>query len=253
MESTDFSYNGISSSTMKLKMINFNTSFVETPLWGESEIQETRTSEKLKSYFYKINRQPIEFTASFVLVDINGQPAEWTAAERKRIASYFIVNGYKEFITNDDITKKYYAICKNPGVINLISGKGYIELNFQTNSPFAWTEEYTNTYDFSSSPGINYISYENKSNIGGFFYPKLEVDLTSSITAFNIINVSNGNKTMSFTGLLDGEKISIVNENKIILSETALSYPFSKFNGIWIELVQGFNNLGIEGRGIYTM
>ena len=253
MESQYFIYDGKTSTEMGLYNVRINHSgFVETPLWGQTNIQEDTSRKRLTSYFYGVTREPIKFTVQFMLADENMQPKIWTPEERNRIAKWLVPNVYKKFQTYDDLSKQYYAMITNEVNLNLIGTKGYVELTFVTNSPFAWTEVYDDTFDLSDNITTRIIELENKSNVLAQYRPKLvEIELVNGETSVQLKNLTNGNKIMKFEGLTANETISIDCENEIMKSNLFGNNPFSKFNrGIkryWLDLISGVNQIEVTG------
>jgi len=250
MQSPYFIYDGIKSTDMGLYIVRIGQSnnFVEVPYWGGANIEEERHYKKITPYFYRVNREPIEFTVQFILAYNNMRIKDWTPQERNKIAKWLIQDTYKEFQTSDDLSKYYYAICTSPANLNLMGNQGYIELTFQTNSPYAWSPIYVEEYDLSDNEESTVIELENRSNVLDYYYPKLEIELKDDATDIALKNLSDGGRIFSFTGLYENETVSIDNENKLILSNNPLSNPFSKFNRNWFRLVYGVNYIEVTGK-----
>lgn len=252
MESMYFIFDGVKSSDMDLYIMRIEHSgFVETPYWGETNVHEEKSRKRLTPYFYGIDREPIEFTVQFVLVDKHMQPKKWTPQERYKIANWLIHDTYKEFQTSDDLGKRYNAIVVSNTDLNLINTEGYIEVTFRTNSPFAWSPIYIDSFDLSNNTTTQIIQLENKSNVLKYYNPKIEIELVGDTTSFQLKNLSNNGMTMKFESLLPNEIISIDCENRIIKSNLFGSNPFSKFNidmkRYWMDLVYGVNRIEVQG------
>lgn len=256
MESQYFIYDGKTSTEMNLYNVRINHSgFVETPLWGGVNIQEDTSRRRLTSYFYGVTREPIEFKVEFALADEHFTPKEWTPEERYKIAKWLVPNGYKEFQTNDDLSKRYYAMITNDVNLNLVNTRGYIELTFRTNSPFAWTEIEDEVFDLSDNATTTTIQLENKSNVLEQYRPMLvEIELVGGEINVQLKNLTNDNKIMKFEGLTANETVSIDCENEIMKSNLFGNNPFAQFNkGIkryWLDLASGINNIEVTGKCI---
>lgn len=230
--------------------------FVEVPYWGNTSVSEKKINNRLTPYFYSASREPIEFKVQFALVDEHNNPVEWTSEERNRIARWLVHDEYKEFQTADDLGKRYFVICTNAVNLNLINTRGYIELNFKTNSPYAWSPVYIDKFDLSNNGSTTIIELENKSNVVKEFNPLIEIELVNGETNVELKNLSNGGKTMKFEGLRPNEIVSIDTQNKIIKSNIQNSNPFSKFNTgaynkrYWLDLVYGINQVSVSGKCI---
>lgn len=252
MESLHFIYDGKTSDEMGLYIMRIDSSggFVEVPFWGEAEIEEERYHNKLTPYYFSISYEPIEFTVQFVLADKYMQPKKWTPQERYKIGEWLAPNGYKPFQTSDDLGKIYYAMCVSPVNLHLLNTKGYIEVTFRTNSPFAWTTPIADTINLSDNTSTRIIELENRSNVLKYYYPQLEIELVNNETNVSLRNLSDGGRVFSFEELLPNEIVSVDNKNKLILSNNPLSNPFKKFNRNWFRLVKGINRIEITGQCI---
>lgn len=253
MESTHFIFDGIKSSDMDLQIMRIEHSgFIETPYLSSANIHENKSRKRLTPYFYGIDRDPIEFTVQFVLVDKYGNPKKWSPQERYKIAKWLIHDTYKSFQTSDDLGKYYYVLAISNTDLNLINNEGYIEITFRCNSPYAWSPIYISEFNLSDNETSTIIELENRSNILKTYNPKIEIELVGDTTGFQLKNLSNGGKIMKFEGLNKGEIISIDCENRIIKSNLIDSNPFAKFNKnmdyrYWCDLVFGVNSIEITG------
>ena len=253
MESMYFIFDGVKSSDMGLQIMRIDQGdgFIETPYWGSANINEQTSGKKISPHFYGVDREPISFLLQFVLVDEYMQPMEWTPQERFKIAKWLLHDTYKEFQTSDDLGKRYFALAESQTDLHLINTQGYIEIEFRTNSPYAWSPVYIDNFDLSDNINTQIIEIENKSNVLKHYNPIIEIELIGDATAIQLTNMSNGGKTMKFEGLDSGEIVSIDCENKIIKSSIFGSNPFSKFNvdgkRYWMDLVYGVNQIEITG------
>jgi len=252
MESQYFIFDGIQSQEMGLQIMRIDHSgFIEVPYISGANIHESTSRKRIKPYFYGVTREILEFTVQFVLVDRYGNPKEWTPQERYRIGKWLFHNEYKEFISSDDLGKRYYCIAISDTDLNLINSQGYIEVKFRCNSPYAFSPVYVNKYDLSSNNTTQTIILENMSNVVKFYNPLIQVELVNGATSFQLKNLSNGGKIMKFESLLPNEIISIDCQNRIIKSNIPESNPFAKFNigmkRYWMDLVYGQNLIQVEG------
>lgn len=255
MESLFFIFDGKKSSDMGLYSVRIGgDSFVRMPIVGSTSIDEEQTKKRLMPNFYGVTREPIQFTLQFALADKHIQPKDWSPQKIYEIAKWLIHDTYKEFQTADDLGKRYYAICVDDTDLYVTNSKGYIELTFRTNSPFAWSPIYIEEFDLSSNIGTSIIELENRSNVLKYYNPKIEIELIGDTTDIQIKNLSNGGQVMKFENLTKGEIISIDCENRIIKSNLFDSNPFAKFNvgmqRYWCDLVFGVNQIQVEGRCI---
>jgi len=245
LESTDFIFNNIESKNMGVYIVNLKSGMVESPFLPKSTISEKITKNNYKPYFQKITRAPLEFK-----ITISPLAEKWTPTLKQNIGKWLSTDFYKEFQTYDDLNKYYYAICTDVSDLTTTDERGYIDLTFRTNSPYAYTERKSVITDLSTNTGTTNIIVDNKSNIGINYYPKIEMILEDTDTAFKIENLTNGSE-QEFFGLYGGETISVDNHRKIIATDVVGAYRLSSdyFNGSWLELSEGENTLRITGKG----
>lgn len=223
--------------------------FVETPLWGARDVTEQdRLPSRITSYNYGVTKEPIQFTVQLALLDKHNNPREWTSTERFEISRWLLHDTYKEFQISDDLGKVYYAMCTEESNLHLMSGKGYMEVTFKTNSPYAWTRPYIDSFDLSRNESKQIITIANRSNVAKQYLPMVEVELVEG-TEFTLKNLSNKGKEFKFTDLKAGEIVSVDNENRMVYSSRNINInPFKNFNRGWLELVYGDNQIEVEGK-----
>lgn len=247
MESQYFIFDNINSTDMGLHIVRMDTGFVESPYWGGQDIIEDRIPKRDTPYFYGVNRQPMEFTLQFSLLN-----EEFTPQRRNELARWLLQDVYKPFQTCDDLGKIYYVLCTNPNTLFLKNTRGYFELVFRVNSFSAFTPIYIQNFDLSDNNTTEIIQLANLSNIQKRYYPKFEVQLVGDTTSFSLKNLSNGGLVTAFSKLQKGEIISVDNKNKWIISNLPLAYRYQNFNKNWFYLVEGMNNIEVSGAIIAT-
>ena len=249
MESMYFIFDGVKSSDMDLYIMQIDHSgFIETPYIGSTDIKEEKIHNKTTPYFYGVDRENLEFTVQFVLMDKYGNPKKWTPQDRNKIARWLIHDEYKEFISSDDLGKRYMVIATSDSNLNLINTQGYVEVTFRCNSPYAWSPVYINSFDLSNNTTSTIIELENMGNVIKRYRPKLEIQMMGD-TSVTLTNLSDGGREFKLFDLRTDEIISIDNENEIILSNYPVNInPLANFNRNWLELVFGVNQIKVIGR-----
>lgn len=242
MENTSFIFNGIKSSDMGLHIVRVGQSgVVDTPFFGGQDIHSESIGRQGARFSYGTEMRPIEFTFLVSLLD-----DEWTPQRRKRIGEWLIGSTYKPFQTSDDMGKYYYAICTEFPHISVTSGKGYGEITFTTNAPYAWTSQKLDLFDLSNNPNKKIIEINNYGNVFDYYEPKIEIELVSGLS-FKLTNLTDGGRSFAFNNLLSGETVSVDNQNKFIESSTPLAYRYKDFNKNWLRLAKGLNRIEVEG------
>ncbi len=243
IESQHFIFDGISSAEMGLSIIRLDTDFVESPYLANKSIIEEQIFRRNMPFFYGVEQSPLEFKLKLSLLD-----EEWTQKKRYEIARWLFHDTYKSFQTGDDLGKFYYVICVDQGNLYTVGKKGYVELTFRNNAPFAWAPPYIDHYNLSYNTTKEIIQIANKSNINEYYYPDVEFQLIGKSTGISLKNLSDCGRIFSFNGLQTGEIISIDNKNKYIISDNPLVYRFANFNKNWFRLVYGVNQIEVTGK-----
>ncbi len=255
MESQFFIYDGIKSSDMDLHIMQINHSgFIETPYTSSVDIKQKKVAKRHTPYFFGVERDNIEFTVQLVLMDKYNQPRKWTPQDRYKIAKWLFHDEYKEFISSDDLGKRYFCIATSDSDLNLINSQGYMEVTFTCNSPFAFSPTYIEFFDLTGNTTSTIIEIENRSNIIKRYRPKLEIEYPnivgfSETTDIILRNLSDGGREFKLTDVKKGEIYSFDNENRIIKSSRVTNLnPLTHFNRNWLELVYGVNQIKITGK-----
>ena len=255
MESQFFIYDGIKSSDMDLHIMRIDHSgFIETPYTGSVDIKQEKVAKKHTPYFFGVERDNIEFTVQLVLMDKYNQPRKWSSQERYKIAKWLFHDEYKEFISSDDIGKRYFCIATSDSNLNLINTQGFLEVTFTCNAPYGFSPVYVESFDLTGNTTSTIIEIENKSNILTRYYPKLEIEYPSMTgfadsTNVTLKNLSDGGREFKLTDVKKGETYSFDNENRIIKSSRQVNLnPLTHFNRNWLNLVYGVNQIEVSGK-----
>lgn len=244
MESTQFIFDNQESRDMGLSIVRMSGGMVESPFLSKSSIKEKKAIHNYKPYFQGVEKHNLEFN-----ITVSPLENKWTPEFKRKIGKWLGQNSYKEFQTYDDLGKYYYAKCVNAANLNTVDERGYLELTFRTNSPYAYSPVHIVSYNLLSNPveGTT-INVVNESNIDDYFYPKIEFILDGTETDFSITNLSDNNRLFEFTELTGGETVSIDNYRQIILSDIPEEYRLKYFNKNWLRLLYGENSLLVKGK-----
>jgi len=242
-----FSYNGVDSSTFGLKIGSINNSGVSESMGSTSvNIKEVKPFRKQYPYFYGLERVPV---LSF---DVEAFSEDDIDEDFLKIIErdYFSSKSYQPlYIHQDDMMNVFYmAILSEPRVFAVGNLPRGIRFTVRCNAPFGWYQEKTTTYNFSPPLTDEAISFFNGSDdSGSYLYPKSLV-ITMSATSGNvsIVNTSDSDREVSFTGLSSNEVLTINCELQTISSSTALN-RLSLSNKKFLRLVPGINNMEVTG------
>ena len=113
-------------------------------------------------------------------------------------------------------------------------------------SPYAYM--YPHEYQYTLNGTAKSITFFNESSINGYYRPIIEYS-TSSGGNLEIINNTDNGRIFKFTGLSSAsQQITIDNENCVITS-SADTNIYDKFNYNFFRLKRGYNQLQITGNG----
>lgn len=243
--STDFTYNGISSTDMHLLVSNVNNSgLLEVPFGVSQSINEEKIKGRLIPYKYGINREPLSFTVTLCLED----NYKWDDDFRKSVVQWLFQEDYAPFISDDHPDIVYY--CIPTGDVKRYDNwlqQGYTTITFRCDAPWGWSyPQAVADYDFSDLTTPQTIQLANDSNIVKYYYPEVQIEVTSSMTV-TLKNITDAGREFTFTGLQVGERVYINNAmQEIVSSLTPVTYRLGNFNKNWLRLVPGVNYIEIE-------
>lgn len=249
--SSGCSYNGVHCSEIGLVLVSTNTTSGggSNSLYQENflaprqivEIEIKRRKWQRTPYFQHILRTPIEFDLVFWFN--NG----WTNEMIRTVGRWLDQEYYKPMVFDDKIDTVFYALPNGqPTITHDGYGSGYVTIHMRCNSPYAFSPVYTSDlYDLSNnSANGTVIQIEN----GGDLSVLPEISLVKvGAGDVHIFNQTDGNLDFGFTGLSDQEDLYISNEKETIITNLPNTYRYSNFNGNFLEVVRGVNNLLITG------
>lgn len=250
---TDFTYNGIHSSTYGVSIVKTSGGLIGTPMAGGKNISEEYIGYRDKPFFYKTDMQPMQFSITFSIVDVDS----WDMSTRKSVFEWlYSPRIYADFKSDDDYddveevyNKLYKIIFTSPLEFNTSDlTNGYFTLTAQS-FPFAFTEVVTQNETISSSPTV--VNINNPTNVrlydnNFYYYPKLYIDLTGASTSIRIVNTSDSNREFELTNLELLEELYVDNELKVINTDEPNTNRINDLtNKQWFRLVQGDNILNV--------
>jgi len=248
MISTNFTYDGISGSSMGIYLIRTSSGLFDFPYVPSRNISEDYPKNAISPYFYNAQIQPQTLKLTFSAL-------EETIDENlfKEIAKWMFQSKFKSFISEDSADKIYYLMAVNEIKPKINANKqGYFEVDFRSKFPYALTRSATPTFDLTDNETTTTIEIDNKCDVFEYFYPEFSFEISEASTpTFSLTNLSDNNRTTSFSDLLNGEIITIDNQKQIIVSSNNI-YRFNNFNKNWFRLVQGTNKIQVQGKGILS-
>lgn len=251
---TGFIIDGVSSASLGIDdsvVLVRNSAEISMPWIGSKSIIETKAISIDVPYFHGTSKEPLAFSLMFAVSN-----DAYTHDTLLTLGEIFGKDNYVSFQTLDDLDKTYYVIPS--GEISLITYgqyKGWFEIKFRTNAPYAWTTASTPTV--SATPSLQY-AITNTSNVMDSkyreirYYPKVTIVLSGGATGMTITNVTNGSLETTLTGLTADSTVTIDNKLKLVTDSNG-DNQFSKFNKVWLYLVEGENVLEFSDNATVTI
>lgn len=237
-----FSFNGVNSSTYGLYIVRTNSGLTQ----GQFGINRTILKDVIKTspnpIFYGIKKEPFTFKLQLALIGVT-----WTETLQKQITKWLFVNDYKSFISDDYPSINFYCMPIGNSerfFTGIAENQGYFELEFECNAPWGYISSTPSFILNSATPLPTTITIENQSNTNEYVLPELTFTVTDA-TSISIVNLSDSNRTTTFTGLTIGETIYINSRTKEITSNTGL-YRYSNSNKIFPRLISETNQIQIN-------
>jgi phage-related protein len=239
----NFSYDGISTTAFGLMVVRVGeTGMKERPFGVSRNIVEEKIRGKNSPYFYGIEEDPLQFDITL------GKEGVWTDDFKKSVVKWLFKNDYKPLISDDNTGIIYYCMAVGtPKFYDNSKGEGYITLTMRCDSPYAWSLPTTEDYDLSTNTGGQIILLNNTSNIVEYYYPEVEITLMEG-TDFSLDNLNDTSNAFAFTDLVAGEVIYVNNQRKQIITNQPGLFRYDNFNKNWLKLVQGVNQIQVNGK-----
>lgn len=248
----NFSFDNRDSTEFPIYIVHMESGMVNSEISGSRSLVYDKISYKDSIYFYGTTTDTMKFS-----ITITPLERYWTEQLKFDLFKWLGGRTPKAFRTCDFLGKMCYCICTNAFVLTTNSTKeghqGYIDLEFEATTPYWLTEPEISTFDLSTITSHTTIILQNKSNVMNpkyndyIFEPEMWIDLKDNNTGISIVNISDGGRTFSFTGLSELEQLYINNDKKQIISSTN-NFRFSKFNKNWFRLTYGENQLLVSGK-----
>lgn len=243
---TYFTYNGTSSSTYGLQIVDFDDSAVQETEAFSPTLSLLKAPGSLRFFHGGIEYDSAP-TCEFSAVSAT----EFDSSARKTIMSWLV--GKKEFkalsfTDGDNSGYTYYCVFTSIKTI-WVRGRCYgFRLTAQFDSPFA---RGTPTTVQSTGSGTRTVTINNLSDIADdYTYPIVQFTGGS----VDIVNTTDDNQRhFTFSGLTSAEQITVDNEVRIISSSIGGEKLSNFTSKKWLRLRKGNNTLQITASGTVTI
>lgn len=243
MDTRFFEFDGIKSSDMGVHIVRVGGGRGSVPLWGDTAVTPKTSAKRIYTDSYSVERSPLEISFTITLMDNQGRLKEWTRESKAMLSEWLVQDTFKELRLGHDVNKVYYAMLTNADPISTGNRDGYINITFTTNSPYAWSDIFYESWDTSVH---KIIEIDAMHNVGDkYYYPEIEV-----VASSNVITIINHTESERKTIVKDrdvGENLYMDGQNKEIKSGTPLKVTFPHFNRNWFRLLRGYNKIEVQG------
>lgn len=238
-----FHYAGYDSEDFGAIQASFNSGLFEETVVSNRNIIETRIRGQAKSYLHGIEQDPIEFELNVTLSEKNSDD------EIDNAIKWLKQDKYQPFYVIGS-TKRKIIYCMPSGEIKLSHnglGQGVLTMTMHSNSFLMYSPiNSSQNYDLSANPSTGTVI--QLGNSGDIEMKPIITIVTSSAGDIRIVNESNGNDELSFTGLANAETITIDCEREDIQTDLPNTYRYSNSNLNFLELPKGTNKLRVYGK-----
>lgn len=119
-----------------------------------------------------------------------------------------------------------------------------IILYMECDSQFAWSKDFT--YSYNASPNENIVFINMSDDLYNYLLPKVTISSKAAINTLNIINLTDNNWTSSIKKISANEVITMDSKNQILFSSISNRKIFNDFNLHFIRFVSGKNELSVN-------
>ncbi|WP_442636613.1 phage distal tail protein [Rossellomorea marisflavi] len=237
-ESLYFSFAGRKSTEFPIANVSLGNGLYDEPLTSPKSIIETTVSGNETPFFQGVKRDPLSFPLRFVFLE------PWNDKMIDDIVRWLDTDYYEPLFFSSNIDRVYYAIFID-SIEQVHNGlkEGYVNLNVRCNGARSYSHEKTTPVHEINTKKT--LTVENKGRTSSLPIIYIEKKGNGSVS---IQNMSNGGEIFKIDNLLDGEKIMIDCESRIIETNVEDALRYDDFNDNYLELVYGKNELIIDGQ-----
>lgn len=248
-----FSFDGVSCETYELMMYEVGGSDAQgaTKFAGTQSIVEEYLPSRWKPLFIGTRYEnKLEFSITFGVNQTRIDEGKYLSrTELANIAAWLTGHSNYKYLSigQDDMSSyRYKCFVTQLTTIDYGSVPWAITATIVCDSPFGYMLPRTYTYTIS---GSQTITFNNLSNVGKYYMPKITFIPNDNDAGLIIRNLSDKDREFqfySFPGAVT--KIYIDNENCLITNSADLNlYKYFNFN--FLRLIKGTNTLEVEGNG----
>lgn len=242
--SEKFYFNNIYCDDMGVMLVTFNDGIINDYGFSYSEEITSDNTYNNNPYYFEDKKNIEDIVLNICLTDESNNALTWDDMSLEEVCGWLITDGFKPFISEDNLDLVYYLKAKKISKKLTNDRKGYLEVTFQPYTSYAY-KKYTKSIVVEKEKDIDVINY---SNLNKRYRPIIEIENLGD--ELNLITIENTTidsvEYFEIHGLLNGEKVIIDNLFYTVLNDEG-DNRFSLCNRKWIELARGKNKLKICG------
>lgn len=264
---TDFTYDGVYSGLYGLRIATIDSSVVEETSYVTPTITTTKSALGKKFYFLDsvYEQQP---TTEFSVISDSEIP---DVLQRDILRWLDNRKGYKDLVINQPELHGYVYKCifNVTGIIYHAGACIGFKLKAMFDSPYHYKQARLQTIESRGADYVRLVVYNDSDPVDEYIYPTItftaqgyldgETDGSNSesngcaISIYNETDDPGKEREFKFVGTDLGDKITVDNELKMIISDKSGDL-LSKFDGMnWLRLVKGMNILKIKINGTFSI
>lgn len=199
-------------------------------------------------YLQNVERTPLEFDMVFAMQN------DWSDKMRLDFANLLFKKKYIQLFSEDYPYVIYNVICTGtPVKESSNTNQLIIRISFRCDSGHGWSPDTLQTYNLMNNTGKTILYLENKSNINEYEYPVVEIFSVKDNNEIKVVNHTDGGRGFTISKLEQNEIVNIDNKLSIVTTNIPNVYRYSNFDGKWLRLRQGLNNVEITGQCYFTV
>jgi phage-related protein len=239
-ESLYFVYDSIKSMDMGVIQVNIDGGLFEEQFLSSRSIREEKIRGRKKPYFYEVEEEPLSIPIG--LWFDTGLSEE----NRRKVARWLNQPFYKELYFSEQPDRRFYAMyVGSPSLLHNGIEEGYVQLEMRCDTSHSYSPVYiSDIYDLSDNVDSTEITFTNNGDLD--CEPVLYISKVGN-GDISIINNSDSGIEFKLTGLVDGENLTIDNENEEIETDLVGTYRYNDHNGVFLTIPRGVNRLQVFG------
>jgi len=154
---------------------------------------------------------------------------------------------WSQLLTDNPEENLYYFCRTTSAAFQKISGRVVgIILTMECDSPYAWSREYTYSYDIESDKTL--VFYNNSDEFYDDYYPLVKITPNDTIEKLTITNITDNNREIVLLNISANETITMDSAKQMLSTtdEDKLLFINDNFNFNWISFAPGRNELHFD-------